>query len=184
MKNIKQSVGFLICLLSVINCNAATKQDQYINQMIAKESEDRFAWHSSITSEMFEEWLELGQEPYGFEYRNTSWFSNTKDASEVCASPPDMQSTLLCYVELLSMMDALLNARVSWLEGEGEGYLLEPYLKAHQEYSEKICTGLVELDYGDLTNSYSNVVLLSCSVEYTESFMNNFLSNFHGASFR
>lgn len=178
-----KTFSVLLLLNSVTPSFAETAQDQYISYIVAEEAKDRFAFNESVTVNMFQQWVALGDNSKEFDVdeRVESLIDKNTEADVVCNTVPTSQEMLFCYMELSNVTYSLLGARMKWLEGQG--YEVQSFYDAHETYSELMCTGLVDLDYGDIGNTYSHISYLGCSLDYMKSFM-SFLSSFHGASFK
>ena len=177
-----RTVVAILLLISAAPAFSETAKEQYISYIVTEEGKDKFALNESITVDMFQQWLALGESSSSLDSeRRISLLENTDEADQLCQVMYTSLDILNCYIELSDMTGSLLIARVKWLQEQG--YDLQQYSDAHEAYSERMCNGLVELDYGDLVNNYSQFTYLSCSLDYMKTFM-NFLSSFHGASFR
>ena len=177
-----RTVVALLLLISAAPAFSETAQEQYISYIVTEEGKDKFALNESITVDMFQQWLALGESSSSLDSeRRISLLENTDEADQLCQVMYTSLDILNCYIELSDMTGSLLIARIKWLEEQG--YDVQHFSDAHDVYSEVMCTGLVDLDYGDIGNNYSNITYLSCSLDYMKNFM-NFLSSFHVASFR
>ena len=177
-----RTIVALLLLISAAPAFSETAQEQYISYIVTEEGKGKFAFNESITVDMFQQWLALGESSSSLDSeRRISLVENTDGADQLCQVMYTSLDILNCYLELSDMTESFLIARVKWLQEQG--YDLQQYSDAHKAYSEMMCNGLVELDYGDLVNNYSQFTYLSCSLDYMKTFM-FFLSSFHGASFR
>ena len=178
-----RTIVALLLLIIAAPAFSETAQEQYLSYIVTEEGKGKFALNESITGDMFQQWLALGDDSKEFDVheRIDSFLDENSEASVICATAPASLDILFCYMELSNMTYSLLDARMKWLEEQG--YDVQHFFDAHEVYSEEMCTGLVDLDYGDLVNNYSQITYLSCSLDYIKNFM-NFLSSFHGASFR
>lgn len=178
-----RTIVALLLLISAAPAFSETAQEQYISYIVTEEGKGKFSLNESITVDMFQQWLALGDDTKEFDVHEKidSFLDENNEASVICETAPASLDILFCYMEFSDMTYSLLEARMKWLEEQG--YVVQHLFDAHEVYSEKMCTELVDLDYGDLVNNYSQITYLSCSLDYIKNFM-NFLSSFHGASFR
>ena len=177
-----RTFSLLLLLFSANSAFADTAQDQYIKFIVAEEAKERFAINESITVDMFQKWFELGGDSKKNELlEGASLVESAREASDLCEAKFSSLDMLICYSELSDMTTSLLIARMQWLEEQG--YEVSHFFEVHQYYSELMCNGLVDLDYGDLVNNYSQFTYISCSLDYMKNFM-DYLSYYHGASFR
>lgn len=178
-----RTIVALLLLICAVPAFSETAQEQYISYIVTEEAKGKFALNESISVDMFQQWLALGDDSKEFDVheRIDSLLDENSEASVICATALASLDILFCYIELSNMTSSLLEARMKWLIEQG--YDVQKYSDAHEAYSEIMCTGLVDLDYGDMGNNYSHITYLSCSLDYMKSFM-NFLSSFHVASFR
>ena len=178
-----RTFSLLLLLFSTNSVFADTDQDQFISYIVAEEAKDRLALNESITVGMFQQWVALGIDSKEFDVdeRIDTLLDKNSEANVICETAPASLDMLFCYMELSDMTHSLLEARMKWLEEQG--YKVQKYFDAHETYSEQLCYALVDLDYGDISNDYSQITYLSCSLSYMKNFM-YFLSSFHGANFR
>ena len=161
---------------------AESLQDGYIKSIIASEAKDRSSFHEKITVDMFQEWMALDENSEEFDTSFVSgWFIDPRDAGELCDVASSALDIYMCLSELNEMTFQLQVARVEWLNTVGMS--VDDLYKLHNDYEEQICNAEVSLDYGDISNTYSHIAHLSCSLRLSQQFT-EIMSSFHGASFR
>ena len=174
---IKPYVISLIVFWSSSAFSEETIPSSYISNLMGVEFADRENFHTFITFEMLNQWLNsLGSPTYK---RNR--YTQLDEPAELICGMFSAREMLECGTTVLSMYRELTSARLKLIGRDyDEVYRLS---EAHNEYSELICSLAIERDYGDLVNSYRMYEMTFCELRHLKQF-NEELEGYHGAMFR